>query len=242
MFKRIFNQTTITGIGSILLSILPYFQDDSKMNTTSWTLVGIGIALTLLGCMVGIFKRSWSIHDIEALMEDRRKVLPELQKLVEERIKRLNQLVEYAIKYPLDEYYKKYFYKQKLDSLLSRPVAILKIFAINHFELDNLYYEQLKRSDTSLKQILVSYELTYNRVNDNKLKRYLRQLWRYQHNYNSQVILANISKQNKNIHNWVSGYKLGRLGEQINDYNFNRSLKLVNNRIDYLLEGRDREM
>ena len=77
MRKRLLNQTTLSGFGAWILSVLPFFQEGSQMNLTSWALLVIGTLLVFLG----FFKpeRQMTPRQAADLLESRKQYLPQLK-------------------------------------------------------------------------------------------------------------------------------------------------------------------
>lgn len=81
MLRRLFNQTTYTGYGSIILSIVQFFEDGTEMSVTMWVLIVIGVSLILFGALKTPPKERLKRSQVNELYKERGKYLPKLKEL-----------------------------------------------------------------------------------------------------------------------------------------------------------------
>ncbi len=241
MRERIFNRTTLSGIGAWILSVLPYFQEGSQMNLTTWALLFIGTFLVLWGVLKP--EKHISFNDKKAIIAERQEVIPKLKLSIDTRIRMSRQLINRAEKLPLIQYWEKYL-RNTMPYLITKnkptkPLEIVNKLAQKGFVWNNLYYQELKENDASYKQILENYKLNLSKVNDNKLTQKLSSLWELENISHSTQIYASLSMNNKKIPNVPLGYRWGLRGKHNSEKGFQSSLKDVENRINELLRGDD---
>ena len=106
MRKRLLKRTTLSGFGAWILSVLPFFQEGSQMNLTSWALLVIGTLLVFSG----FFKpeRQMTPRQAADLLESRKQYLPQLRENIIKKTKHLEYVRDMASKMTFKEYLTKY--------------------------------------------------------------------------------------------------------------------------------------
>ena len=236
MRKRIFNSTSLSGIGAWLLAVLPYFEKGRTMSITTWALLIIGTVLFLIG-FTKKPQRRLRRSELNEIIGQRENYLIPLKKNIKDRLERTNYLVNNASEYPLEEYRKKYAPAKKMPILGIYSWIFLKL----RFIIDNLYYESLKENDSEYRKMVQEYRFLYTQIKDRKLKKYLNGLWSIEHQYNSLNIFTLLSKNHPAVKTTVHGLRTSRTGEKFGAEAFNRQLNNVMNRVEELLDGEDDE-
>ena len=235
MRRRIFNRTTLTGLGSLLVALLPYFEAE-QMSITTIVLALIGSALVIWGFIEKPQQRL-KRSELNPLIEQRETYLVPLKSTIQEILTITDRLAIEAGEYPLEEYKKRYlpFHKNPL------PISIQNALVSDKFMWDNHYYQLLKDKDKGLQPLMTEYNGCYSQVVDGKLRKYLKQLWRIEHWTGSFKAYCILAKGNRNIPHTATGLNIAGVGESINEDNINNVLSKVNTRIIELLDGAEDE-
>lgn len=241
MQERIFNRTTLSGVGAWVLSVLPYFQEGSKMNITSWVLLVIGTIFVLWGVLNP--DKHVSFNDKKIILEERQEILPKLRLSIASRLKALRPLINKAEKLPLIQYWDKYL-KNTLLYLITKqkpkkPLEITNVLVRKKFPWNNLYYQELKDNDPNYKKVSDNYNIITSKIDDSVLRNRLKWLWNLEHASNSLQIYASLSMNNRRIPNVPLGYRWRYKSKNLSKEGFQGQLKYVEKRIDELMRGDD---
>lgn len=252
MRKRFFNSTTLAGVGSLLLALLPYFtQEGSKMNPTFWALVGIGAILVLVGILK--VEKRLSGADITEIMQNRRQYLPQLRDTTSKMLVRMRELSIQAGKFPLEEYYDRYLarnntYQQEYrkqtgkqkDKTAKRKVAIITSLHKKGFHYNNLYLCELEdRDKDGLVALRKEYETYFARNRDASLARTLNKLFEYAQKAFSCHTLAEMGKYNELPYKDTKYIAALYDKPKWLDCLLERQHRIANKRFDELLRGED---
>lgn len=235
MRKRLFNRTTLAGIGSWLLAVLPFWESDG-MSPTVIALMIIGSALVIVGFLEKSQKRL-KRSELDSLIRQRELHLIPMKNIIRKRLKIADRLTNEAGQYPLEEYKKRYLPFHKSEKLLSIQNALVK----RKFMWNNHYYQLIKDQDKEMQPIISDYGIFYAQIKDGKLRKYLKQLWRVEHWTNSFKAYCILAKGEKEIPHTATGLNIARIGENINEDNIDNALRRVFRRIDELLDGDEDE-
>ena len=126
MRERFINSTTLAGYGSLLLTVLPYFEAGKAMSATTVVLAVIGATLVLVGVLKTPPKNRLRRTEVNTLYEARSQYLPQLSALFGEYIKAVEKLSERAVFNDITTYTK---YNYRLDfpvSLVFNNVIFLE--------------------------------------------------------------------------------------------------------------------
>jgi hypothetical protein len=251
MRKRLFNQTAITGYGSLILAIAPFFVGDTKMSVTTWALVFIGVVLVLYGVIYPNKTRGYT--EMKGIIEQRQEYLPQLRNIIEQKNTRMGELSKIAGNLSLETYYQKYLalnntypktfqglVKTHKDELVRRKVAIIVSLKKLNFGANNAYLSELIYNDHDGIQVMDKKLVTcLARNSDKALSQAIIRLTKTQKSYYSIMALQDICLNNG------FDYKAPKYITTLYDApNILKPilliyLKNVDNRIDELLKGED---
>lgn len=240
MRDRLFNRTTLSGIGAWILSVLPFFQEGSMMNATSWALLAIGTILVLWG----ILKREHQLSPKEAanLLKDRAEYLPKLKNNIQEQTKQVEHIRDIASKITFTQYLGKYYSflkgTKKRSSFIGKIGDIpWAIRIVPSGVTNNLYYHDLKKMDDLYNSLETEYELLLPEIKDRKLKKKLKNFWDLEDMNNSRIAFGQMVKNDK----YPISPEARKIANKMEKF-YKRSLKLIPiteimERIDELLDG-----
>jgi hypothetical protein len=199
-------------------------------------LVVVGSVLVIWG-FIGKTSKRLNRSALDSLIGQREIYLIPLKNIIEERLKIADKLVKEAGQYPLEEYKIRYLPFHKSN----KPLSIQNALAKHKFMWNNHYLQLLKDQDKDMQPIISAYEISYSQIKDNKLRKYLKQLWKIEHWTNSFKAYCILAKGEKEISHTVTGLNIAMVGENINRDNIDNSLSKVFKRIDELLDGDEDE-
>jgi hypothetical protein len=180
IWKRIFNQTTLTGVGGWIFAILPLFQAEecSKMTITSVSLLVIGTILVF----IGVFKKELSKKE---WCNARTARLPYVD-IIEKNIKEYRDITGIISK-------DNYLYDLKLYSEEKHPTFIKLLDQIG---TDNRNYERLKANNkTGIKDIRLEIENTLGKIASKKFSKLVRGMYKREHIARSYEIFLKLYRE-----------------------------------------------
>lgn len=245
MRKRLFNTTTLSGFGSLLLATLPYFEEGAKMNATTWALLGIGVILVLWGMLKP--KKHYSFSEMQDIVAERAKYFSNLKDYLSQYIVCTEDLAKTNdCLYELDSYINLYFkYKikwvsnvLKMSTKDSSQLLLMKLHGQVLF-MDNLILRQIVDVNPEAQELLRKINSCIPYIPNKKLRRCIQGVVKASHMVNSyQVFGKLINKYFDDTPRGIS--KTLRRGEDVSNH-FRSNCNSVNKQIDELLRGDDLE-
>jgi hypothetical protein len=253
MWNKLFKRDSVAAIATLSVSaasfIANFVLEGWTMQIEQWlTPLGIASVMLFIGgislFVYNFFRRELKFRDKQQVVEDRKKYLASLKDVVNKRLSIAQQLRIKAIRYPLKNYWERYIKntmpfivtKQKPKTSLEITRALWK----HHLHTDNHYYTLLKDNDTRYSRVVTDYNTLFIQIGDRKLKAKLNWLWRLEHTVGSLDIFTSLSINDFKIPHSSRGIKAGRFGKKLSDKAlFEKALKEVDSRIDYLISGED---
>ena len=230
---------------SASIAIEVIFVGVQMILTPSWGWILIlGGGIYLLYALYRLWRSKKLLSPIEMQYEikQREQYLPKLENIIETRIKKANELAKVVENIPLSKYHEKYLKYSLRFRNKKTPSSILYGLAAKGFMTDNLYYEFLKSSNATYKNILTEYNFILANVKDKILRRLLNGLWVIEHQVNSSAIITALSKKNPKVKHTSYGYRLSRIGEKASAKALNDQLLKIKARVKELLEGAEDEL
>lgn len=246
MWKRLFESTII--IGGLVLSLVPYLQQKTDMNTASWIMTGFGIGLVLFGTLFRVFKpiKTHTYLEMQHIVKTRQQYLPKVKECLAQYISHVKYLAENDNRlYSLEEY-KEVYFKQGIKGVRKRqPHNRIKeaywweLYQREKIWKDNAVYRQIKKDDDETKELLNKIEYYIPIITDKKLRRNIQYMIKYSHIAYSCLIWFKL------------GDELFKPVPKISNANQKRKESIVNTfhntcsntfkRIDALLQGAEDE-
>ena len=245
MRKRLFNTVTLSGFGSLLLAILPYFEEGAKMNATTWALLGIGMILVLWGMLKP--KKHYSFPEMQDIVAERAKYLSNLKDYLSQYIVCTEDLAKTNdCLYDLDSYINLYFkYKMKWVSNVlkmsvkdSSQLLFMKLYGQLLF-MDNLILRQIVDVNPEAQELLRKINSCIPYIPNKKLRQCIQGVAKASHVVNSyQVFGKLINKYFEDMPRRIS--KTLQRGDDVSNQ-FRNDCSSVYRQIDELLRGDDLE-